>query len=200
MLAVAPMVYCGECEFCIAGKYELCDNSRELAQHWKGGFAEFMAIPAEALRLGTIQKIPKGLDFKIAGIAEPISSCINAQEKANVGLGDTVVIIGSGPIGCVHTSLAKTRGAKKVIVADIFDDRLEMCREFGADILLNVSKVNIVDEVKKLTGGMGADVIITANIAIATAVSIIVKPERILLSFGLRVTSHHMYATLTRSN
>jgi len=163
MLAVAPNVYCGRCGFCRMGRYEFCESIRELAQQWPGGFAEYMAIPAEALRLGTIQKIPEGLPPEYACVAEPPSSCINAQEKLGVGLGDTVLIIGSGPIGSIHICVAKARGAKRVFIADVNQSRLDMVRAFGPDETINASQVDLVEEVKRLTGGAGADVVITAN-------------------------------------
>jgi L-iditol 2-dehydrogenase len=187
-LAVAPMVYCGTCDFCIEGRFELCDNSREIAQHWPGGFAEYIAIPEEALLLGTIQPVPQGLDPAIAAVAEPVSSCINAQEKGQVCLNDTVVIIGSGPIGCIHTSVARARGAAKVIVADVFEDRLRMCEPFGPDLTINASKVDLVEEVLRVTGEKGADVVITANPVPETqvqAVQMARKGGRILFFGGL---------------
>ncbi len=162
-IAVAPMVYCGTCDFCTSGVYELCENSREIAQQWPGGFAEFIAIPKEAIDNGTIQMIPENVDPIVATTSEPASSCINAQEKANVGLGDTVVIIGSGPIGCLHASIARARGASKIIIADVFDDRLKLCEPFKPDFTVNSAKVNLVEEVMKLTNNKGADVVITAN-------------------------------------
>lgn len=188
VLAIAPMVYCGHCEFCVGGRYELCDNSRELAQHWRGGFAEYMAVPGEALDYGTIQRVPEGLDPVIAAVAEPASSCVNAQEKGNTGLGDTVVIIGSGPIGCIHSSIAKARGASRVIIADVFEERLQMCLPFGADETVNAAGVDLVSEVQRLTGGRGADVVITANPVAETqvqAVEMAKKGGRILFFGGL---------------
>lgn len=187
-LVIGPMVYCGECEFCLSGAYELCENSREIAQQWPGGFAEYVAIPEEAIVCGTIQYLPEGLSPEIGCVAEPISSCVNAQEKAGIGLGDTVVIIGSGPIGCVHISIAKTRGAQKVIIADIIDERLELCKPFGPDHAINSAKNDLVGEVNKLTGGKGADVVITANPVGATqvqALEMAKKGGRIVLFGGL---------------
>jgi L-iditol 2-dehydrogenase len=163
VLAVAPNVYCGKCGFCRMGRYEFCESIRELAQHWPGGFAEFMAIPAEALRLGTIQRIPEGLAPEHACVAEPPSSCINAQEKLGVGLGDTVLIIGSGPVGSIHICVAKARGARRVFIADVKASRLDMVRAFGPDAAINSSEVDLVEEVRRLTGGAGTDVVITAN-------------------------------------
>lgn len=188
MLVIGPMVYCGECEFCLSGAYELCENSREIAQQWPGGFAEYIAIPEEAIARGTIQYLPEGLKPEIGCVAEPVSSCVNAQEKASIGLGDTVVIIGSGPIGCVHISIAKARGAQKVIIADIIDERLELCKPFGPDYMINSAKCDLVLEVKKLTGGKGADVAITANPVGATqvqALEMAKKGGRIVLFGGL---------------
>jgi L-iditol 2-dehydrogenase len=86
---------------------------KELAQSWPGGFAEYMAIPPEAVARGTIQKIPEGMDPVHATIVEPLSSCVNAQEKGKVGLGDTVVVIGAGPIGTFHLELARAQGSSK---------------------------------------------------------------------------------------
>ncbi|MCG3209012.1 MAG: Erythritol/L-threitol dehydrogenase [Anaerolineae bacterium] len=187
-IAVGPPVFCGACDFCRNGEYELCENYREIAQSWPGGLAEQMPIPAEAIRLGAIQPVPDGLDPAFAAIAEPISSCINAQEKGQVGLGDTVVIIGTGPIGCIHLSLARARGADKVFVADIVDERLELAAAFAPDAAINAAKVDLVQEVRRLTGGKGADVIITATPAPAAqvqAAEMARKGGRILLFGGL---------------
>ncbi len=188
MLAVAPLVYCGKCEFCQRQHYELCENYRELAQAWPGGFAEYMALPAEALRLGTICLSPDGLDPAVAAIAEPISSCINAQEKGQVSKSDTVVVLGTGPIGCIHIALAKAKGVKCVIGADVNEDRLAFARLFEADHVVNTSEVNIVEEVRRLTDGKGAEVIITANPIPETqvqAVEMAKKGGRVLLFGGL---------------
>lgn len=187
-LAVAPNVYCGECEFCRMGKLEFCENIRELAQHWAGGFAEYMAIPPEALRLGAIQRVPEGMPLQYAAIGEPPSSCINAQEKLDVRLGDTVLIIGVGPIGCIHICVAKARGAKKVIIADVLQSRLDLCSAFGPDHLVNAAETDLVEEVRRLTGGKGADVVITANPVAATqvqAIEVAKKGGRIAFFGGL---------------
>lgn len=187
-ISVGPLAYCGTCDFCLDGQYELCENYREIAQAWPGGLAEQMAVPAEAVRLGTMQRVPEGLDPAFAAIAEPISSCINAQEKGQVGLGDTLVIIGTGPIGCIHISLGRAHGADKIFVADIVDERLQLAEAFGPDALINAARVDLVQEVRRLTAGKGADVIVTATPAPAAqvqAVEMARKGGRILLFGGL---------------
>lgn len=177
-IAVGPNVYCGGCEFCISGEFEYCINRKELAQHWQGGFAEFMAIPEAAILLGNIRLMPEGLNMAHATIAEPASSCINAQEKLNIGIKDTVLIIGAGPIGCIHITLAKAKGAKKVIIADINQNRLNLCKAFRPDVTLNVEDKDLVEEVTKLNCGMGVDVVITANPVALTQVQAVECTKR----------------------
>jgi len=161
-LAVAPNVYCGECEFCIGGKHEYCVNMRELAQHWPGGFAQFITIPEEALRCGTIAAVPENMNMAHAAIAEPPSSCLNAQEKLGISLADTVLILGAGPIGCIHIALAKARGAT-VLVADINLERLALCESFMPDYAFDMTSGDFVEQVYKVTEENGPAVIITAN-------------------------------------
>jgi L-iditol 2-dehydrogenase len=187
-LAISPLVYCGKCDFCMEGKYELCNNYKEIGQHWKGGLAEYIAIPDEAVERGTIQKIPDGLDPVHATLVEPLSSVVNAQEAGNVGLGDVVVIIGAGPIGTFHVELARARGAEKVIVIDISDHRLKLMEQYHPDYLINSTKTDPVDEIRQITRGYGADVVITANPspdAQVQAVQMAKKGGRILLFGGL---------------
>ncbi|MDR0601407.1 MAG: alcohol dehydrogenase catalytic domain-containing protein [Treponema sp.] len=188
MLAAAPVVYCGSCDFCMEGKFEFCDRIREIAIDWHGGFAEYMAIPPEALARGTIRPVPPGMNPVYAAVAEPLSSCLHAQERGNVGMGDTVAVIGCGPIGCAHTGIAKARGARTVIAADVSPERLQMCRSFGADILVNSEEEDTVEAVLRHTGGKGPGVVITANPVPKTqieAVEMAGKGARILLFGGL---------------
>jgi L-iditol 2-dehydrogenase len=188
LVSVGPPAYCGACDFCLNGEYELCENYREIAQAWPGGFAEYIGIPEASVKMGVIEKVPHGLDPAFAAICEPIASCINAQDKGSVGLGDTVVMIGAGPVGCIHTSLARARGADKIFVADIADDRLKLAEAFEPDATINASKTDLVEEVRRLTHGKGADVIVTATpapIAQVQAVEMARKGGRILLFGGL---------------
>jgi L-iditol 2-dehydrogenase len=103
-------------------------------------------------------------------------------------MGDTVVIIGSGPIGCIHVVLARLRGADRVILADVNAQRLEMALPFGPDAIIDASSVDLVAEVRRLTNGKGADVIVTANpapVSVVQAVEMARKGGRILLFGGL---------------
>lgn len=187
-LAIGPLAYCGECDFCRSGLSELCENQREIGQHWPGGLAEYVAIPSECIKNGNIQRVPEEMDSVHATLIEPISSCVNGQEKAQVTLGDTVVIFGTGPIGCIHIALAKARGAFKVFVIDIEENRLQMASAFNPDGVVNASKSNPVEVIGKLTGGKGADVIIVATpapIAAVQAVEMARKGARIIQFGGM---------------
>jgi L-iditol 2-dehydrogenase len=187
-LAVGPVAYCGVCDFCVDGRYELCENYREIAQAWPGGLAEYIAIPEACVRRGTIHRPPQGLDPAFAAISEPISSCVNAQDRGQIGLGDTVVVVGAGPIGCVHTSLARARGADVIFIADILEDRLKMAEAFSPDAAINAAETDLVEEVRRLTDGKGAEVVITATpapIASVQAVEMARKGGRILIFGGL---------------
>ncbi len=188
LLSMGPVVYCGHCDFCREGRYELCENYREIAQAWPGGMAEYMAVPPEAVRLGVIEKVPPSVDPGAAALAEPISSCLNAQERGQVGMGDTVLILGAGPIGCIHASLARIRGADKVFIANRSPARLKFAAAFAPDALIDGSSTDVVEKVRDLTGGKGADVIVTANSApsaIVQAVQMARKGGRVLIFGGL---------------
>lgn len=187
-LSIAPLVYCGVCDFCAEGRLELCENYREIGQAWPGGLAQYMALPGEALRLGTIRRIPDGLAPWLAAVAEPISSCVHAQEKGAIGLGDTVAILGTGPIGCIHIMLARARGASKVIVADVNASRLAVATTFGPDTVIDASTTDLVTAVKQASGGRGADCVITANPVPESqvqALEMVRKGGRVLLFGGL---------------
>ena len=162
VLAVGPLAYCGTCDSCLKGRHELCEHQKEIGQAWPGGFAGYIAVPYECIRLGDIKKVPDDIAPESAAVTEPVSSCINAQEKADVSLGDVVAIIGTGPIGCIHISLARARGAFKIIAVDINEERLKLARNFGPDHTVNASIDDPVKEIRRLTDGKGADVVIVA--------------------------------------
>jgi len=187
-LSIGPLAYCGRCRFCADGRFELCEEYREIGQAWPGGLAQYMAVPAEAVRLGTIRRFGPDLDPAVATLAEPLSSCILAQEKGAIGLGDNVAILGGGPVGCMHLLLARTRGANLVLMADVSPQRLALCRNFAPDHLLDASDPEFVSKVRSLTGGRGPDCVIVANPSPQSqvqAVEMAGRGGRVLLFGGL---------------
>jgi len=188
-VTVVTCVGCGKCRFCKKGIYNLCDTPRYIGYYYPGGFAEYMIVPAEAVQGNNILKVPNNLGFSEIAMIEPLSCCINAQEYLNIQKGDTVVIIGAGPIGCMHAELAKASGAKKIVMFDISDNRLELAKSrFEYVLTANNSKEDMVKKVMELTNGEGADVIIVAcpvNACQEQAMQMVAKKGRISFFGGL---------------
>ena len=148
---------CLHCNMCQKGKYNLCENMIWL---W-GAYAEYIKVPARTVLLN-MQEIPSHVSFEEAAITEPLACVLHGVEEANVKLGDTVVVIGAGPIGLLHLLTVKKMGAEKVVVIDLVDERLSVAKELGADETINAGKENAVEKVQQLTGGYGADIVIEA--------------------------------------
>lgn len=160
-VAVAPAIPCGKCYYCRKGQQTMCDNLKAIGYHYDGGFAEYMLVPENAVLNGCVNKIPSNLSFEIASIAEPLACVINGQILSRIETGDTVLILGAGPIGILHALLAKINGAGKVILADISPERIKEA-EFTGAILIDMSKSDIFEEVREITDGHMADRVIVA--------------------------------------
>ena len=161
-VAIGADVPCGECNFCREGLGNNCKINYAIGYQFPGGFADYISLNAITVRYGPVHKIPGNLTYEEAAIAEPLACCINGLELAQVKLGDTVVIIGAGPIGCMLAELAKAMGAAKVMIAQRSKKRLEMARLSQADIIISTTEENFVQRVLEETGGKGADVIVVA--------------------------------------
>ena len=148
---------CLHCRMCQKGKYNLCENMIWL---W-GAYAEYIKVPARTVMVN-MQEIPLHVSFEEAAIAEPLACVLHGVEEANVKLGDTVAIIGAGPIGLLHLLTVKKMGAEKTVMIDLVDERLDIAKELGADETVNAGKENTVEKVRRLTDGYGADVVIEA--------------------------------------
>lgn len=153
----------GTCEECRAGHETVCVNQLSMGYQFAGGFAEYMIVPREVLAVGGVNRIPDGIGFAEASLAEPLACVLNGQELARVGAGDTVVVIGSGPIGCLHVRLARSRGARRVILVDTNARRLAEAADLVTpDVAIAASDTDPVEAVLHATDGRGADVVITA--------------------------------------
>ena len=148
---------CLHCNMCQKGKYNLCENMIWL---W-GAYAEYIKVPARTV-LVNMQEIPSHVSFEEAAITEPLACVLHGVEEANVKLGDTVAVIGAGPIGLLHLLTVKKMGAEKIVMIDLVDERLNVAKELGADETINAGKENSVEKVQQLTGGYGADIVIEA--------------------------------------
>jgi len=157
---VMPNLPCGKCYYCQIGHHELCDDEKVIGYDYNGAFAEYVVIPERAIRLNGINKLSDKVTFEEATLIEPVAVSINCQYLSNVSLGDVVLFIGAGPIGCIGIRLAKINGAKKVIVAEISEYRLEFAKKFDVDICINSTQEDIVKRVLDETDGKGVDKII----------------------------------------
>jgi len=148
---------CLHCSMCQRGKYNLCENMIWL---W-GAYAEYIKVPARMV-LMNMQGVPDGISYEEAAITEPLACVLHGVEQANVKLGDTVAIIGAGPIGLLHLLTVKKMGAGRTIMIDLVDERLGFAEKLGADATVTSGKENVETRIRELTGGYGADVAIEA--------------------------------------
>ncbi|MBI5951167.1 MAG: alcohol dehydrogenase catalytic domain-containing protein [Chloroflexi bacterium] len=192
-LAVAPDVHCGKCYYCEHGLYNLCDHLHliGITPGYNGGFAEHLVLTAEMLDGGIVHRVPDTLSFAEAALAEPLSSVLAAHAEAGTTLGDTVVVMGAGPIGCLHLAAARARGAR-VILSEPSEVRRRIATRFEPELIVDPMSQNLVDEVLRMTDGLGADTAICANPVAAThaqAVELVRKRGKVVLFGGLPKSS-----------
>jgi len=188
-VAVAPDVSCGVCTYCKRGWVNLCVDHRMVGTHWPGGFAQYVHLPRVVLERGMVHAMPESLSFDHAALSEPASSVLASQENAGVGLGDTVLVIGDGPVGCMHLQVARARGASTVIMVGL--TRLAIVPVFEPDRLIDAASRDPVQEVLAITGGIGADAAIIANPVARTqeqGVESVRKRGRVVLFGGVPKT------------
>lgn len=155
------IVPCWDCRFCNRGQYWMCEKHDlyGFQNNVNGGMAEYMKFPKEAINY----KVPEDLPIEDAILIEPYACSLHAVQRANIQLGDFVVLSGAGTLGLGMIGAAKKSGAGTLVVLDMKEDRLELAKEFGADIVLNPSKVDVEKEIKSMTEGYGCDVYIEAT-------------------------------------
>ena len=154
-VALEPGVPCGHCEFCLGGHYNLCPDVRFFATPpYDGCLMNYVAHSAQFAF-----KLPDKVSSIEGALVEPLAIGLNACLTAGVRLGDTVVIFGAGCIGLVTLLSAKAYGATQVIVVDVIDKRLAAAANMGA-VTLNAKNCDVLAEIRQLTGGKGARVVI----------------------------------------
>jgi L-iditol 2-dehydrogenase len=165
-IVMATSISCGECFYCKNSLRNLCINLAPMGFAYPGGMAEFVTIPKTALANGHVVKVPPKVKAEHAALAEPLSCAVNCAENCSIRTGDTVVIIGAGPMGIMNACVAKNYGAKKIIISEVNPTRLKSAESFNFDILIDSSRRDLTQAVKDATDGVGADVVIVAAPAI----------------------------------
>lgn len=189
-LAVAADVSCHDCYYCDRALYNLCENWKLIGAHYPGGMAEFMLLPDDILRRGIVHPIPDELSHVAAALAEPLAGVLASHHNIGLELGETVAIIGAGPIGCLHIEVAKARGAIPYII-ELNSDRLAAAEALGVEAAVRAGEVDSVQAIRDLTGGYGVDVSIVAAPSAAAqsqAVQMMRKRGRVVLYGGLPKT------------
>lgn len=156
------IIPCGKCRFCKSGDYWMCEPHDMYGFQSKiadGGMAEYMIFKPNS----RVHKIPDALSIADAAILEPFACSIHTVNRAEIGFNDVVVIAGAGPLGLGMVQAAKLRNPKILIVIDALEERLELSKKYGADMVINPMKEDAVSLVKNLTDGYGCDIYIEAT-------------------------------------
>ncbi len=153
---------CNECYFCLRGQQNLCENlGKVIGFSVPGAYAEFVSIPDRIVEKNTL-RIPENVSFEEAAILEPLACAVHGSELSAIQPGESVAIIGSGPIGLMHLQLAKNAGASPIMISNRTADRLQFAKHLGADLMIISSQEDQVQRVLEFTEGRGADVVIEA--------------------------------------
>ncbi len=141
-VAVATAIPCGHCQYCYEGKHTMCSNMLAHGFNFPGGFSEYMAISPYAVERNVLNVIPEHITSEEACLTEPLACVLNGQELLNIGLGDRVLVIGTGAIGCMHIQVAYARGASQVIALEINPARINIAKQYS-DYIINPAEVDI---------------------------------------------------------
>ena len=153
------IVPCEKCKFCKSGKYWMCEVhnifgfQKDVAE---GGMAQYMRIPKTAI----VHKIPESVSLEDSALIEPMACSIHTVNRGDVQLDDVLVIAGAGTLGLCMVQVAALKTPKKLVVIDMVDERLELAKKFGADVVINPSRDNAREIINGLTDGYGCDVYI----------------------------------------
>ncbi len=150
-----PYFNCGECYSCERGFVNCCTDNQTMGVQRDGAFCEYIAMPIERIFPG------KGLSAEELALIEPFSISQHAVSRATIKESDTVLVVGAGPIG-LFALLAAKQKCKKIVVADILDNRLTLAKEYGADAVVNTKQQSLEEFTKEFTEGRGFDVCIEA--------------------------------------
>ena len=151
-VAGVPLVPCLKCDDCQKGDYSLCKNYSFIGSREFGSFAEYVDVPEK-----NAIKFEETVSFEQGAFFEPVTVALHGLNRVNYQGGGTVAILGGGTIGLFTMQWAKIFGAKKVVVFDISDERLELAKKLGADEGVNTLEAGFMDKAKLLTDGKGFD-------------------------------------------
>lgn len=163
--AVQTVIGCGGCPMCAIDRQNLCANGfKAIGYQWNGGFAEYMVMPPEGVRQGCLIPLPKGMSAGAGTLIEPLSCCVNGMRCIPLEGMDTVAVFGGGIIGVLNGLVARARGAKRVVILDVAQDRLDLLQSLGLpfDGFVNSRENDPQAWIRQFTAGRGADAVVVA--------------------------------------
>lgn len=167
-VVVAPNIGCGTCPACRKGWDSFCPGYTAFGVGLKGGFAQYMLVPAAAVHRGCLVKVPEGIDAKIAVLAESAACCLRGLQACSLAQGESVLVMGAGPMGIMTMILAQAMGAGHVFAADPVQKRRTVAAGFEVTAFFDPTEDDFIDQIGAATAGAGADVVmVTAPAAAA---------------------------------
>lgn len=159
-VAVAPNIGCGRCLQCLTGDGHLCRDYQAFGISLDGGMAEFMRVPARAVRAGNVFPLPPGLGYSAAALFEPVACCLNSLAACGMQPGETLLVVGAGAMGLLHVALGRALGAARILVVGRSQARLERAKELGANDAWDDQAADLDARIAQWTEGRGADVVV----------------------------------------
>ena len=157
------VIPCGQCRYCKLGRANLCVDRTTMSYQHDGAFAPYVKIPANAVSNRQLFKVESEIPSDQMGLAEPLGCVINAHGRLNVGLYDSVAVIGAGPIGVMHAVISRLQGAQRVWMLDTMAARLNQAESFDIDETVLVKRDRShIEKMSELTDGFGPSVVIVA--------------------------------------
>jgi len=156
-LMAAPTAPCGACFHCLHGQENLCPQAME--KMLMGAYADFLLLPPHVVSRNAFRK-PTAITFEEAALLEPLSCVMHAQSMAQVEAGETVLIVGAGAFGLLHMLVMRSAGVREIAVAGRGANRLEWAAQLGADHVIDAARPGAADEIARLNGGYGPDLVI----------------------------------------
>ncbi|MBP3737083.1 MAG: alcohol dehydrogenase catalytic domain-containing protein [Lachnospiraceae bacterium] len=161
-VAIANVIPCGHCPACLSGHENACMERQAIGYEFDGGFEEFIRIPGVCIRSGNVVKLPADVSFAAGALIEPLACCIRGLKNTGTTFGDTVLIIGAGPIGLMHLQLSLAAGAKKVYVSEPDAAKRAVAKRLGASLVIDPESEDLRDVILRETEGQGVDRVVMA--------------------------------------
>lgn len=181
-VVVEPGIPCGHCEFCRQGRYNLCPDLTFLScPPWDGLLTRYVSVPSSMLF-----PLPEGMTTLQGALMEPLAVGVYAARRGGVCSPKTVVILGAGCIGLCTLLACRQSGASRIIVCDLFENRLERALSLGADATVNASECDSTERILELTAGQGTDVVLetAGNRQTASQTTRIVRTGGVIVMVG----------------